>query len=400
MMDLLYLSHCAPDAPDKGEKIRAFHMVQYLASRYRLHLVCFARTDAEVAATRAMANCASVYVEKISPHTALAKAAWGFLWGSCLNTRYFRSPAMREHVGRLSSSVKLSAAVAYCTVMAPYAPPGIPLLLDMSDVDSQKWLQYAQMRTPSFPFAMEAKRLRMEETLYAEAARRTIVMTAQECRLLKSFAPRTDATHIENGVDFERFSPPPNPPEPELRGRKFLAFVGFMDYFPNIDAVVWFADEVFGELRGRDAGLELGIVGKNPTRAVRRLASRPGIWLKPSPTDVRPYLSAAAAVVTPLRLARGVQNKVLEGLAMGKGVFASTPICDTLGDPLPLGVVHCRDAREFVERISATLLVPAACDPAIRRAAQSRFSWARALERMHAELVSVAGSAAPSGCHI
>lgn len=390
MKDLLYLSHCVPDAPNKGEKIRAFHVVNELAQRYRLHLVCFARTDAEVAAAKTMRNSASVYVEKISPKAALIKAGWGFLRGSCLNTRYFQSNAMREYVGRLSGSVKLEATVAYTTVMAPYAPPGIPMLLDMSDVDSQKWFQYAQMRKPSY--AMEAKRLRDEEMRHAKAARRVIVMTEQECHLLKSFAPHADATYIENGVDFTRFTPEAKPLKPELLGRKFLAFIGFMDYYPNVDGAVWFANEVFGELRKRNPELELGIIGKNPTRVVTALGSRPGIWVESSPADVRPYLSASVAVIAPLRLARGIQNKVLEGVAMGKTVFASTPICDTMGREVPLGVVHCRNAQEFVERISSTPLIPAAYDPLIREAAQARFSWPRALQRMREEVDAVAGA--------
>jgi polysaccharide biosynthesis protein PslH len=392
MMNLLYLSHCVPDAPNKGEKIRAFHVAAELARQYQLHLVCFARTDTEVAAAQAMRNCASVYVEKISPNAALAKAAWGFLWGSCLNTAYFFSQAMREHVSRLSRTVKLDATVAYTTVMAPYAPPDVPMLLDMSDVDSQKWFQYAQMRKPSFLFALEAKRIRKEEIQYAEAARRVIVMTEQECHLLKSFATNADATHIANGVDFASFRPEANPPRRELIGRKFLAFVGFMDYYPNVDAATWFAEEVFSELRRRDASLELGIIGKNPTSAINALGSRPGIWVEPSPPDVRPYLSASAAVITPLRLARGIQNKVLEGLAMGKTVFASTPICDTMGTDLPLGLVHCRNAQEFIESISSTPLTPAAYAPEIREAAQARFAWSRSLASMRVEVEAVAGS--------
>lgn len=391
-MELLYLSHCVPDAPDKGEKIRAFYVGNDLARQHRVHLVCFARTDAEVATAKTMGNYASVYVEKISPNVALAKAGWGFLWGSCLNTRYFFSCAMRQHVQRLSGSVKLDATVAYTTVMASYAPPGIPVLLDMSDVDSQKWFQYAAMRKPSFVFGAEAKRLRKEEIHRAESARRVIVMTDQECRLLRSFAPRAEATYVENGVDFTRFDPAANPPKAELARRKFLAFIGFLDYYPNVDAVEWFATEVFGELHKRIPDLELGIIGRNPARAVKALGSRPGIWVEPSPMDVRPYLSASAAVVTPLRLARGIQNKALEALAMGKTVFASTAICDTMGADLPDGVVHCRNAREYLDKISLAQLRPGAFDPALRESARARFSWPGALERIQAEVAAVANS--------
>jgi glycosyltransferase involved in cell wall biosynthesis len=300
---------------------------------------------------------------------------------------------MQDHVRRLSGRVKLEATVAYTTVMAPYAPPDVPVLLDMSDVDSQKWFQYSATRKPAFLFDAVAKRLRKQEILYAESSRRTILITEQECSLLRSFALRASATYIENGVDFSRFNPATAPEIPALRGRTFLAFVGAMDYYPNVQAVMWFAKEVWGELRKRTPKLELGIIGRHPSRDVTALGSIPGIWLEASPPDVVPFLSASAAVIAPLRMARGIQNKVLEGLAMGKAVFSSTPICESLGADLPRGVVHCPSATEFIERISSAPLAAGMWDPGIRNEAQTRFSWPRAMERLREEMTAIADPA-------
>jgi glycosyltransferase involved in cell wall biosynthesis len=267
------------------------------------------------------------------------------------------------------------------------------VILDMSDVDSEKWFQYAAMRRGAFLFAAEGRRLRQEEILYTARARHTIVMTAQERNLLRSFSPSATISYVENGVDFDSFDPASVSPPPGLRSRKFLAFIGYMDYYPNVQAVVWFADHVFGCLQKRIPDLEFAIVGRNPRASVLALARRPGIWVAPQPSDVRPYLMASAGVVAPLHLARGIQNKVLEALAMGKTVFASTPICSTFGPDLPAGIVQCRDTAEFIRRISAVSLRPAASDPSIRAAAQARFSWPRALDSISQTVLATVDSA-------
>jgi len=389
-MELLYLSHCVPDAPNKGEKIRACYCVEQLARHHRLHLVCFAASEAEAAAARKMNNCASVYVERLSATGALPRAGWRFLArGRCLVTEYFHSPAMKHHVAELTSKVKLDATLVFTTAMAQYAPTGVPTLLDMADVDSEKWLHYGTVRTPSFLYNTVGRRLRKQEISFAALAERTILVTEAEARLLKSFAPAADATFVENGVNFTHFAPGAFPAKPELNGRTFIAFVGAMNYYPNVEAVVWFAKEVWPELRRRMPQLEFGIVGRSPTAAVKALASRAGIWVAADPPEVVPYLEASAAVVAPLQMARGIQNKVLEALAMGKTVFATVPICKTFGSDVPAGIVSCAGANDFVAQIAASPLVPNAYDASIRTAAQQRFSWSGSIERLETELTRV-----------
>src|SRR5690349_13869725 len=136
MKDLLFLSHCVPNPPDKGEKIRAFHEVAWLASRFRVHLVCFARTEDEVRAAHQLADrCASVYVKRLSPRLALLHAAVRFALGECLNMAFYWSAPMKAYVDSVARQVPLAATLAYSAVMAPYAPRRLPLLFDMLDVD-------------------------------------------------------------------------------------------------------------------------------------------------------------------------------------------------------------------------------------------------------------------------
>ena len=133
----MFLSHCVPNPPDKGEKIRAYHEVMHLASRYRIHLACIAREELEVQAAKALAGvCASVYVERLSRPFALAKAAGRFACGGSLNAEFYARWGLRDYVSKLCRRVVIRASVVFTSVMMPYAPPGTPILLDMVDVDS------------------------------------------------------------------------------------------------------------------------------------------------------------------------------------------------------------------------------------------------------------------------
>ena len=389
-MDILYLSPCPPNPPDKGERIRAFHTIGYFGARCRVHLACFVRSGDEAEKARAMSDqCASIYVEQVSKYSALASAALRFAMGGCLTTSYYSSSRLKRYAEDLAQRVPLAATVVYSSAMFPMAPPGVPILLDMSDVDSEKWLQYAEMRRPSFIFAAEGRRLRELEIRFVRAAKSTVVMTEQEAALLAGIVPGAPIKYLENGVDYSRFDPARCAALPALEGRRFLVFVGMMNYYPNVDAVDWFARQVFPELRRRDPGLEFLIVGREPAKAVLDLQSIPGVQHIVPAGGVEAYLAASAGVVAPLRLARGIQNKVLEGLAMGKRVFSSPAICGTLGEHLPAGVVRCETEADYIQAISGAKIEAGAFDPQIRLAAMERFSWPKALEGLFAEVLAV-----------
>lgn len=390
--NLLFLSHCVPNPPDKGEKIRSYHLFRHLARRYAVHLVCFARQQGDLEHAQALAGCcASQYVEWLPARRSLARAMLRFARRECLVTSFYRSARMARHVEGLAS-LSPFATVAYSSAMVQYAPAGIPLLLDMVDVDSEKWLQYGRVRRPAFLYAEEGRRLRAVEARCAALARCSWLSTGQERELLQAIAPAAPVRCVENGIDFDYFDPRACPPEAELAQRDFVVFVGAMDYFPNADACCWFAREVFPEARRQAPGLEFLIVGRNPSRAVRRLRGLPGVTVVGSVADVRPYLASARAVVAPLRIARGVQNKVLEALAMGRCVFASPAVCASFGRDLPAGVVACASSGDYVQRI-ADSAAGTAWNSGIREQARRRFCWENIGREFSLELEAIAGAA-------
>lgn len=381
-MELLFLSHCVPNPPDKGEKIRAYHELTALAARHRVHLSCFARSEEEIADARALIDrCASVYVAPLFPPALhLARAGLRFLAGDSLNDAFFSSRRFSADLLELLESRPIRAAVAYTAVMAPFIPADLPFVLDMVDVDSEKWRAYADHRKPRFLFETEARRLARLEVREARRARLTLVTTAAEREALLRLAPDIGCQVMENGVDFGFFDPRHCPADAALEKRRYLLFCGQLDYFPNEQGITAFARHVFPELRRRDPGLELLVIGRNPTARVLALSALDGVEVVGKVGDVRPYYRHALATVAPLKIARGIQNKVLESLAMDRPVLASAEVCRTLGASLPAGVRCCHSVDDY----SA---VPA--ETGIRRAAIERFSWKKNLTVLEDAIASL-----------
>lgn len=376
-MDILFLSHCVPNPPDKGEKIRSCHQLRYLSRRHRVHLVCFARSEEELEAARQLESiCASVHAELLHGVPALARGMAKFALGGCLNEAYYSSQSMREYIRKLAARQSFDLTFSFTAVMRPYAPGGIPVFLDMIDVDSEKWMDYARVRHPAFLWALEGKRLRQFERRMAESSQVTCLTTPNEERLLKTFAPFVRTQAVENGIDGDYFRSAGTP-----EGRR-IAFAGTMDYHPNREAVIWFAKKVLPLLQRKDPGIEFLIIGRNPDSEVRRLTRLPGVLVTGAVDDIRPYLASARAVVAPLRLARGIQNKVLEALAMGKEVYASPAVANTFAPDLPEGLFRCASEAEYVTGILRACGAALPVNPRIRSHVINRFSWRRNLEEM------------------
>lgn len=381
-VELLYLSSCVPVPHGRGGQIRAYHELNLLSGRYRVHLSCFARSEQEMEdARRLLDRCASVYVAPLFPFPLhLARAAARFLTGASLNDAFYSSRRFSKDLLDLIESRPVAGAVAYTAVMAPFVPADMPFVLDMTGVDSEKWRAYAQYRKPSFLFQTEASRLAELEAREARRARLTLLTAAAERDALLRHDPNLRCEVMENGVDFDYFDPAACPGDPSLAERRYLLFCGTLDSYPNEQGIVEFARNVFPRLRGRDPALELLIVGRRPRARVLALSALPGVEVPGTVDDVRPYYRHALATVVPLQIACGIQNKVLESLAMNRPVLASPAVCRTFGSRLPEGVRCCASAEEY-----------AAPAPAgdLRRRAQARFTWKKnlaVLERAVAEL--------------
>ncbi|HEX4926459.1 MAG TPA: TIGR03087 family PEP-CTERM/XrtA system glycosyltransferase [Burkholderiales bacterium] len=355
---LLFLAHRLPYPPNKGDKVRSHNFLKHLAARYRVFLGTFVDDPADwpyVGPARAL--CAGTQVQELARWTRPASGASAFLRGEPVTLPYFRSRALLQWVREVVEHERIERAFVYSSSMAQYVM-GLPQLrsvVDFVDMDSAKWADYAALRSwpASALYRREARRLLDFEKEVAAHAAASVFVTEEEARRFSAEIGDRSARvcAIRNGVDSDYYSPAHRFASPFAPGERAIVFTGAMDYWPNIDAVVWFAREVMPRLR--DRGLRFYVVGMNPDSTVRALAEEAGTVITGRVADVRPYLQHAEVVVAPLRVARGIQNKVLEAMAMGKAVVASANSAAALSARPGTEIEVAGEAADFAAKVLA-----------------------------------------------
>jgi len=364
MANLLFLVHRMPYPPNKGDKVRSFHLLQHLAQRHRVFVGTF-MDDAEDAVhiPKLRKLCAGLHVTRLHPRRARLASLSGLLTGEALSLPYYRDAGLRRWVGQTLAAEHIDGAVVFSSAMAQYAQDraDLPMWVDFVDVDSAKWDAYApQHRWPlSWLYRREGRLLLRFERALAASARRSFFATDNEADLFRRLAPECSAKvmAMSNGVDAEYFSPLPTRASPYASGDMPIVFTGAMDYWPNVDAVTWFARDVLPRLRAKRPALRFFIVGRSPTAAVRALAGE-GVVVTGTVPDVRPYLQHAAVVVAPLRLARGIQNKILEAMAMARPVVAARSCVEAILAEPGTEIVSAAEPEDYADAVEMLLEAP------------------------------------------
>jgi sugar transferase (PEP-CTERM/EpsH1 system associated) len=330
-MKLLFLAHRIPYPPNKGDKIRSYHELRALAERgHEIHLLAFADDMRDLSYQVDLARiCASVQILPLHRQTAKFRALTKLLVRRPLSIGYFASHRMKNLIKRTIVDHDFDAVFVYSSPMAQYVPGELAsrTIVDLVDTDSEKWRDYSKRKKPpqSWAYELECQRLRKFEHDIVQRFAYTILTTEREALLLDEldeFTRHARLRIITNGVNLDHY----RPGDPTvLTSSPRLVFVGAMDYYANIDGVRWFVKEILPLIREREPRAEFFIVGSNPTREVKRLVESHGVTVTGFVDDIRPYLQSATVCVVPLRVARGVQNKVLEAMGSGKAVVA-TPV--------------------------------------------------------------------------
>ena len=391
-MKLLALFHRLPYPPNKGEKIRYFHFLRGLARRHEVLVGSIAEPSdsaADLDAVRALASeTRTVVVGGAGRRAAYAR---GLLTGKALSLAPFESGELQAWVdavlarGDIDCALVCSAAMGQFVLKARARPRRF--VMDFVDMDSDKWGQYAA--TARWPmsqlFRREARLTLAAESAIARQADASLFVSQTEVDDFLRCVPETAGkVHaVENGVDAEYYDPDrayATPFAPDQTAP--MVFVGTMDYLPNIDAVTWFARDVLPLIRARHGAATFHIVGARPTAEVSRLAGLPGVFVTGAVPDVRPYVAHACVSVAPLRLARGIQNKVLEAMAMARPVIV-TPAALAGIDALPgRDVLLAADEAELAEQCLRVLDRPEELGRAARHFVLDRFAWSAKIARL------------------
>jgi len=374
--DILFLAHRAPFPPDRGDRIRSFNVLRYLGRRARVHLVAFADSADACAPAPELcaltASCSIIHRRKSRGRAALEAIAGG----RPVSLAAFDDPALHSAVAGVLDAHRIEAIYCFSGQMAQYLPMAGPrVLMDFVDVDSAKFAAMALQGPLPLRWLMrrEAGLLGAFEQQVARKADATAFVSAAEAALFACEGGRGNIVAVENGIDALRFDPAIV--TPRSFSAPTIVFTGQMDYPPNVDAVTWFAREVLPLVHRRFPTTRFAIVGRAPTAAVRALAGE-HVEVTGEVADTRPWLTGAALVVAPLSLARGIQNKVLEAMAMARPVVATGSAADGIDHA---GTLHVADGvAPFAAAVVALLGEPSSAAGMGERARArviSRYAW-------------------------
>ena len=335
----LFLCHRLPYPPNKGDKIRSYALLRHLAQRGPVHLACFVDEAEDLQYLDKVRELAGgrCYFERLGSGAKAWRSLMGLATGKPLTTACFGSARLQAWVDQSLRSLPIDDVVVFGSAMAPYllqAPLAADrVLFDMVDIDSDKWRQYASRSRGAVKwlYGREHQKLEALECVAAEAFGHTLLASDFEADTFKAIAPAAAAkiTGLTNGVDLGQFSPGDfqNP----FGGDELpIVMTGRMDYRPNYEGALWFAREVFPQVLKFIPNARVHFVGAGPPAELRQAAG-PRIVVTGTVPDVRPYIQFAQAVIAPLHIARGVQNKVLEAMAMAKPVVATHDATRSLG---------------------------------------------------------------------
>ena len=397
---LLYLCHRIPYPPNKGDKIRSFNLLKDLSEHYEVYLGCFIDDEYDFQYIDKLADwCVEFKCRRQRKLVSKIKGLSAFLTNKPITLPYFYDAELQYWVKQTISKHKIENVFVFSSSMAQYVDhpefAHLHRVIDYIDIDSEKWRQYAEHQSGlmRWIYRREHSQLQRYEQQYCERFNYSLFVSPDEAALFRQLMPAAlgDKIHaVLNGVDTKFFDPEQSfsAAEYPLHGR-YMVFTGAMDYWANVDAVAWFCRHVWPQIRATQPDLHFYIVGGNPSSQVLALHGKDQVWVTGRVDDVRPYLANADVVVAPLRIARGIQNKVLEAMAMNKKVVASCMAMEGINAPSSNWLAASDDANEFASLCLQMVQQPQ--DGCTNRSwVEQNFTWPATLAPLSGYLGNVA----------
>jgi sugar transferase (PEP-CTERM/EpsH1 system associated) len=378
-MRIFFVCQRVPYPPDRGDKIVTFNEIRHLSlQKHEVHVFCLADGTDDLANVPGLgdytASVAAVPVTKLRSRLRSLRALGD---GRPLSVAAFDEAALHQAIVRKYDEARPDLIIVFSCNVAQYVErfAAVPRIMQFHDLDSLKWAQFAERKSMPLKwiYKTEAKRLLAYERSIARGFSHALVCTAAEREDFARLFPGIAVSLVGNGVDLDYFRSSGSRKDPGS-----MVFTGMMDYFPNIDAVAWFCDEILPLVQAQIPAASLTICGNRPTPAVKQLANRRGVCVTGWVPDTRPYLDQAEIFVAPLRVARGVQNKLLEALAMGLPCVASSVAWRGTTVPAGAGIIVSDNPVEFADLVTRLLRTPAyraEMASKARAAAESNYRW-------------------------
>lgn len=385
---LLYLCHRIPFPPNKGDKITTFNILKFLNKHYEVYLGCFVDDPNDMQYTEKVTEmCKECFFVELNPTIAKLKGLTAFGRGEPITLPYYRSTKMQTWVNKTISEQHIDKAFIYSGCMAQYVltkeAKRLYKVMQFADIDSDKWRQYASSSTGvmSKVYMREYRTLAGYEKYVADRFSISCFISETEASLFRDMVSEGIHSKIKtlsNGIDSDYFSPsaPSNLSEQfPLDQENYIVFTGAMDYRPNIETVTWFTKNIWTDVLKHCPQARFYIVGSSPPKQVLELAKYPGVVVTGRVEDIRPYLTYAKAAVAPMRMARGIQNKILEAMAMEKPVMTSHRGIEGLEDYPKEGLYVTDSEEDMKEWIIAKLHSPLHSAVESRKWLEQNYSW-------------------------
>ncbi len=363
-MHIFFLAQRVPYPPNKGEKIRTFHQLKYLCSLgHNVSFACPLEQSDDLSYLKQLKKRLPITTIFTPLHNKIFRYIKGILYRQPLSVSHFYSKNLQHQINLLFAKQDIDVIICSSSSLMEYifqaqkkqpnilAKP-INIIVDFMDLDSDKWQQYAKNTTvfKKTIYQREANLLKKYEHKIQENVNYCLFTSQAEVNLFNQQIKNPhNVMAIGNGLDTDYFKPLHN-----LFNEQALTFIftGVMDYFPNEDAVQWFVTKIWPRIKEQYKGARFIIAGMNPTAKVVALASTPGVIVTGFVEDIRDYYSQADIFVAPLRIARGVQNKVLQSFACNLPVV-STPNATQGIDCLPeIHLLEADTEDEFIQQIN------------------------------------------------
>ena len=387
---LLFLCHRIPFPPNKGDKIRSYNILKKLSEQYDIHLGCFIDDPFDKQYVNGLNKyCASVFHLDQNKAIAKLKGLTSFLTGKPIALPYYYDRRMQQWAKRILLQRNISKVFVYSSSMAQYCEgsqySNLERVIDFVDVDSDKWRQYAEKKTglSKWVFNREFKLLAVYEDKICADYSHSLFVSVDEAKLFRDRQPVNEQAKVHgllNGVDVDFFDPNAKFSAEDLVPNKpFISFTGAMDYWANVDAVLWFANEVWPLILQQQPEAVFCIVGGNPSKEVLELSKKTGIKITGRVHDVRTFIAQAQCVVAPMQIARGIQNKVLEAMSLNKPIVVSSMAMEGINAKADSNIAIVDNVNHFAQQC-LKFFVQDASDVTNRQWVLENFTWQQTLQ--------------------
>lgn len=391
-MRIFYVCQRVPFPPNRGDKIKTYNEIIHLAKTHDVHVFCLADGPEDLANVAGIRpSVSSITAVAVTKMRSRLRAAGALILNRPLTVAAFDEPRLHAAIKAKYAGLNPDLIIVYSGNVAQYAAhfSHTARIMEFSDLDSLKWQQYALRAKPpmSLIYWTEQSRLLAYERTIAKTFSHSLVCTEIEKQDFERLIPGSPVTTVGNGVDLAYFRTQGRQKEPQS-----IVFTGVMDYLPNVDAVEWFATEILPIVREHAPEARFTICGSRPSPRVMQLTSLPGVVVTGYVPDTRPFLDVAEVFVAPLRIARGIQNKLLEALAMGLPSVASSTTCRATVIPQGEGLLAEDNPRAFASTVVRLLRdddYRAEMAKRARASAEKYYTWQAQMDLLDAVIARV-----------